>query len=140
MRKKAAAIGLALAVTGAVIAQVNIASAAGTNQSTMVSTAPSTHTPNINDGTVEAIAEVGSRIIVGGSFTSVSPPGVGGGAQAVTRNFVLAFNPTTGAVDTGFAPVLDGEVDVLKPGPTPDTVYVGGAFKNVNGAKGKGIT
>jgi hypothetical protein len=140
MRKRAAAFGLSLAVTGALITSVGIASAAGTNQSTLVSAAPSTHTPNINDGTVFAIAEVGSRIIVGGDFTSVSPPGVTGGGQAVTRNYILAFNPTTGAVDTGFVPTLDGTVETLKPGPTPDTVYVGGHFNHVNGATGKGIT
>src|ERR1044071_4223432 len=116
MRKKAA-IGLALLTVGALIGQVNIASAAGTSQSTLVSATPSTHTPNINDGTVYAVAEVGSRIIVGGSFTSVSPPGVTGGAQAVTRSHILAFDATTGAIDPTFKPNLDGTVEDFEAGP-----------------------
>src|ERR1051326_1784376 len=75
MRKRAAGIGLALLAVGTLIGQVGIASASGTNQSTLVNASPSAKTPNISDGVVYAIAEVGSRIIVGGSFTKATPPG-----------------------------------------------------------------
>jgi PKD repeat protein len=139
MRKRAAGIGLALLTVGALIGQVSIASASGTNQSTLVSASPSTKTPNISDGVVYAIAEVGSRIIVGGSFTGATPPGDTNLAHKVTQKFILAFNSSTGAIDTGFAPLLDGVVQSLKPGPTPDTVYVGGEFNHVNGATSKGV-
>ncbi len=113
---------------------------AGSPQTSVVSAVPSAMTPNVNNSTVLTMTQVGSRIIVGGSFTSVSPPGVQGGAQAVSRNYVFAFSAVTGQVDPGFAPTLDGMVEGLTPGPTVDTVYVGGYFSNVNGVKSKGIT
>ncbi|HEY5032782.1 MAG TPA: hypothetical protein VIJ54_09930, partial [Actinomycetes bacterium] len=112
----------------------------GLAQPTLVSAVPSSPTPNVNNGTVLAIIQIGTRIVVGGSFTTVSPPGVTNGTQAVTRKSVFAFNAATGAIDTGFAPVLDGMVEGFAPGPSPDTVYVGGYFSNVNGVKSKGIT
>ena len=64
---------------------------AGSPQTSVVSAVPSAMTPNVNNSTVLTMTQVGSRIIVGGSFTSVSPPGVQGGAQAVSRNFGSVF-------------------------------------------------
>lgn len=114
-----------------------VAHGAGAPQTAIVSTVPSAATPNVNDGTVLSITQVGSRIIVGGSFTNVSPPGQT--TNAVTRKGVFAFDATSGAIDTGFAPVLDGTVEGVTPGPSADTVYVAGYFNNVNGVKAKGV-
>ena len=127
------AASLTFAVTGPTMA----AHGAGAPQTTIVSTVPSAATPNVNDGTVLTMTQVGSRIIVGGSFSSVSPPGQTG--NAVTRRGVFAFDAATGAIDSGFAPVLDGDVEDVTPGPSADTVYVGGYFSTVNGAKVKGV-
>jgi PKD repeat protein len=133
---------VALAIVS-VAAIVGLSSAAvavtGTSQPNIVSATPSTHTPNINDGITEAITQVGSKIIVGGSFSSVNPPGDTNTAHAVTRHYILAFDQATGVVDTAFVPTLDGEVEALIPGPTANTVYVGGLFNNVNGVKEKGV-
>ena len=112
------------------------AQAVNTAQSHLVSAVPSTATPDINDGTVFALTQVGSRIVVGGTFTSASPHG---SSTTVARTNILAFDATTGAIDSGFAPTLDGEVEDLAPGPVPNSVYVGGYFNNVNGVKNKGI-
>jgi Malectin domain/PKD domain len=139
MRMRAAKIGLALFVTAAIVVPVGAAVASGVDQSNLVSMTPSTHTPNINDGTVFAITQVGTQIIVGGSFTNVDPPGDTNSADAVTRNYILSFDQSTGVVSTTFVPVLDGIVRALKPGPTPNTVYVGGEFDNVNGVKAKSV-
>ncbi|HEY7174741.1 MAG TPA: hypothetical protein VH442_07480, partial [Micromonosporaceae bacterium] len=139
MRKRSASL-LALLTVGAVATTIGVAAAAGTSQSSLVNSAPSTHTPNINNGAVNAIAEVGTTIIAGGTFSSVNPPGDTNSSHAVTRNFILAFDENTGVVSTTFVPTLDGAVETLKPGPTPGTVYVGGDFNNVNGAKSKGVT
>ncbi len=79
---------------------------------------------------------MGTRILVGGSFTSVAPHGSN---AAVTRNFVMAFNATTGAIDTGFVPNVNGEVESIVPGPSPDTAYVSGFFGSVNGVTAKGV-
>ena len=61
----------------------------------------------------------GSRIYVGGSFTQVS---------GVTRNRIVALNPTTGAVITAFNASLDYRVNAISA--TNSTVYVGGQFNS----------
>lgn len=139
MRMRTAKIALASFAVVSLVGLAGAASAIGANQSNLVVAAPSSHTPNINDGTVFAITQVGSRIIVGGSFTNADPPGDTKSADAVTRNDILAFDPSTGAIDTAFVPQLDGAVRTLQPGPTAGTVYVGGEFNSVNGVKAKGV-
>jgi PKD repeat protein len=88
----------------------------------MPSAVPSTATPNVDDGDVQAIASVGSTMVIGGTFTSV---------DGVTRQRIAAFNAATGDL-TSFAPTVDGEVDAVLPGPDDHSVYVGGAFTQVN--------
>jgi len=70
-------------------------------------------------------------MVVGGSFTSVTQTRT---SAAVTRNRVFAFNATTGALVTSFAPNLDGPVNTLLAGPNGDSVSLGGAFNTVNRA------
>ena len=106
-------------------------------QSQVVSSVPANYTPNIDGGVVFAIAQVGSWIVAGGTFTSATQHG---SSTPVPNDGIVAFDQTTGALDTGFAPTLDGPVDAVIPGPTPGTVYVGGQFSTVNGVKSKGIT
>ena len=118
-------------VAGALLASGPPAGAANAGQPHVVSATPSAATPDVNDGHVEEITQVGSRIILGGNFTSVSPAG---SATVLTRNRILAFNATTGTIDPSFAPNLDDQVNALLPGPVADTVYVGGLFKTFNGA------
>lgn len=114
-----------------------LAAGSGTAQSTLVSTVPSTATPNISDGIVYAITKVGDQVVAGGTFTTVVDRK---SKVSHSQPYVAAFDATTGVVSTGFAPVLDGSVQAVAPGPIADTVYVGGFFKTVNGVKSKGIT
>lgn len=95
----------------------------------IVNEVPGENTPNVQDGTVFAIARVGTKVVIGGDFTSVMDRD---STTSVSRPYILAFDQVTGAVDTGFAPVLDGMVETLSPGPD-NTVYVGGGFSKVNG-------
>lgn len=88
---------------------------------------PSTATPPVNDGQVDAIATVGSVVVIGGTFTSVA---------GQPRTKIAAFQRSTGAL-TGFAPTLDGDVTSILPGPNDHTVYLGGAFTTVNGTARK---
>ena len=99
------------------------------NHTRVVHTVPATLTPAVNDGKVYAITQVGNTMVVGGDFTSVTP----NGGSSQTRRFLFAFDATSGALRS-FAPTLNGDVNGLVPGPTPDTVYVGGSFNTVNGA------
>ena len=49
------------------------------------------------------------------------------------RSNVFAFNATTGALNTGFAPAVDG--DVWGSWSDGTSVYIGGSFKTVNGVR-----
>ena len=106
-------------------------------QSQVVSSVPAAYTPNIDGGVVYALAQAGSWIVAGGSFTSATQHG---SSTAVPNHGIVAFDQGTGALDAGFAPTLDGQVDAVLPGPAANTVYVGGAFSTVNGVKSKGLT
>ena len=91
---------------------------------------PSNLTPDIENGRVNALAQVGNWIIVGGTFTTVQNPG---SDVNISRPYVVAFNASTGVVDTGFTPSLDGAVEALAPAPDGTSVFVGGSFTTVNG-------
>lgn len=141
MSKKVFRLIVSVAVATLIAAAVQLfasSASAATNaaQDKVVSAVPANYTPNINNGVVYAITQVGTRMIVGGTFTNASDAR---SSTPVAHNYLLAFNATTGVLDTSFAPVLDGEVQGLAPGPTPDTVYAVGFFNNVNGARSKGI-
>ena len=105
-------------------------------QSQVVSAVPASYTPNIDGGVVYSIAQVGTMIVAGGTFTKATAHG---STTVVTAKGLVAFDQGTGAINTAFAPVLNGAVDFVVAGPSAGTVYVGGAFATVNGVKSKGI-
>ena len=96
----------------------------------IVSDNPVNWTPNVltSGGQVNAIVQIGNQIIVGGDFTQVQAPG----GPVLSRTYLFAFNATTGAISTTFAPVLDQKVLALLPAPD-GSVYASGAFNTVNG-------
>jgi hypothetical protein len=128
-------IGLTAVVPSAVAAsRAATAGAPGlqTAQSTLVNPVPATGTPDINDGAVYAIGQVGSTVIIGGTFTTVSPADDSGTVYPLAD--VFAFNPSTGLIDTTkFLPTVDGKVDTVIPGPKAHEVYIGGSFDTVDG-------
>jgi hypothetical protein len=132
-----ATVSVCALVGGAIVSTTGRAHAQdGHAQSSVVSAVPAAYTPNINDGHVNAINQVGRRIIVGGTFTNVSNHG----STAVVRHrYLFAFDAASGVVDRTFVPALDGAVYSIEPGPSTDTVYVAGAFATVNGTKNRGI-
>ncbi|MGI8870707.1 MAG: LamG-like jellyroll fold domain-containing protein [Mycobacteriales bacterium] len=80
------------------------------------------HTLNAQGLTLAASPD-GSRIYVGGDFTSV---------DGVARNHIAAFSTATGALVTSFAPSISSQVRAIAV--SARTVYVGGGFSYVNGA------
>lgn len=91
---------------------------------------PTKQTPWVLDGEVTKIVQIGDVMIAGGLFTQVADPMNG---TPYTRQNIFAFDATTGLVSQTFHPTVDGQVQQLLPGPTPDTVYVAGDFTKVNG-------
>ena len=123
-------------VAGAVGVVAAPPASAQLQQAAVVSAVPQAGTPQILDGAVYAAAQVGSTMVVGGSFTRTqsSDP-----ANPYSTPYLLAFDAATGAVRTAFAPQLDGAVQTLLPGPVAGTVYVGGTFKTMGGVTARGL-
>ncbi len=68
------------------------------------------------EGTVEALLDAGSEVLVGGSFGFI-------GGRPIA--YLATMNPANGAIDT-WNPQLDGSVRALAR--SANTVYVGGSF------------
>ncbi len=98
----------------------------------LVSTDPADFTPFVKDGIVESVVQVGNQIVIGGTFTQVVR-----GTTTFTRSGLAAFDATTGAVSTAFAPTLNGEVTSLEVSADGASVYAAGAFSTVNGVTRK---
>jgi hypothetical protein len=131
MRRRliAAAVLVAAGIAGIVPALADVA------QPRVVSTNPADWTPHALDGTVRAVAVVGTTTVVGGTFTAISDTAE---RSRYRQHYLFAFDSRTGALRTGFAPRLDGAVYALAAGPG-NTVYVGGAFRTVNGVEQRGL-
>ena len=84
----------------------------------------SSFVPNLN-GQVKAVAASpdGSRIYVGGSFTT---------ANGANRYRIAAYNTSDGSLVSTFAPILSTQVNAIVA--TNTTVYVGGEFTSANGS------
>jgi hypothetical protein len=122
---------LTIAMSGAVVGGSQ-AHAVGFTQPNVVNAVPAPNTPDVNDGVVYGIAQVGNEMFLGGSFTSVSPHATPGTTYSLPYSF--GFDATTGAIDTtGFLPTINGEVDSVIPGPAANEVYVAGSFSTVDG-------
>src|SRR5437762_462301 len=125
-------VAAAIAATAAAGA---VPAIADTAQPRVVSDNPVDVTPQVQDGTVDALALVGHTVVVGGTFTVVADAGE---TTRYPRRSLFAYDLTTGAV-SGFAPTLNGTVTSLTAGPG-NTVYVGGTFTTVDGSAQRGVT
>ena len=119
------------AIVAAMATSVAPAGASEVAHSKIVSENPAGFTPDIMDGRVNAIIVMNGTVFVGGTFTTVRNAG---SSSDLTRDYLFAFDATTGAVSTGFRPDLSGTVEALAPGPDGSSVYVGGSFSRVNGS------
>ncbi|GAA2604904.1 PKD domain-containing protein [Actinomadura fulvescens] len=127
----AVAIGSVLAA-GALTAASPGSRAAAEHQDRLVSADPADFTPQVQDGAVKSIVQIGDRVYIGGSFTQVKEPGAG--KPIVERHGVFAVKAATGEIIPDFAPdVLGGEVSVLLPTADGKGLYLGGMFRTING-------
>lgn len=102
----------------------------------VVSANPADITPRVLDGTISSIVTAGDTVIVAGTFTQVQ---TADGLLTLPRTRVFSFNHRTGAIDTRFAPVVDGEVNALALAPDGTSVFLGGAFSRVNGTAARNL-
>lgn len=125
VRHRRFAAVVAVAVVGSVSPPVLFpARASGASHDRIVVPDPAGRTPHVLDGEVKAIARVGERIVVGGSFTRVREAGRD---AVLARSHLFAFDPGTGVVDA-FAPPMDGRVEAVAAAPGGGAVFVGGRF------------
>jgi hypothetical protein len=61
------------------------------------------------------------------------------GSATFNRSNVFAFDATTGAIDTAFAPSVNSTVTTILPGPDGTSVYLGGSFTIVNGKSSRNV-
>src|SRR5205823_3874426 len=115
------AVACAFATTGS-------AQAVNAAQSSVVSTNPADFTPQVMNGSVQGIVQIGSKIVAVGTFTTVRQTL---NSADITRNHVFAFDATTGTIDAAFNPNLNGSANSVDTDGT--YVYVGGSFSTVNG-------
>ena len=126
-----AALTVVVGSTSSVLAP-GLPAAASQVPAALPSANPANFTPNVENGEVDTIWQVGSRVIIGGTFTSISNATQNGGAP-FTRNRIAAFNATTGVVDAAFNPNASGNVNVVIPSADPNSVYVAGSFTTIGG-------
>nr|WP_269813011.1 fibrinogen-like YCDxxxxGGGW domain-containing protein [Ornithinimicrobium sediminis] len=82
------------------------------------------------DSEVQAFAQVGNRVFVGGNFRYVERSS--SGLDRVERPYLAAFDVNTGQFVSTFTPTLNNQVKTLKA--LPDgRLAVGGQFSTVNG-------
>lgn len=129
MRSKVVAVLVTVTVGVLTVLAPMVTPASSAASRDVVGSVPA-RTPAVLDGEVWTIQRVGGTVVAGGTFTQAQS--VGG--DPVSRTYLFAFDPGTGRLSETFAPVLDGAVKALVPGPTPGTVYVGGSFTRINGA------
>jgi hypothetical protein len=125
-------MGSALVTLPTASAAPSTDAAAPIAHSQVVSEVPVGWTPQVKDGRVLSIAQVGTSMVVAGTFTRVSAASGGG---LVDRQGVFAFNASSGAINASFAPAVNGAINAVFPGPTPGTVFIAGSFSVVNGVQ-----
>ena len=86
------------------------------------------------DGVVWRQAIAGNVVYAGGQFTKARPFGAKPGVSTVTRNNLLAYNLTTGALDTAFAPAVNGTINDVAVTPDHTKLIVVGNFTKVGTA------
>jgi hypothetical protein len=86
------------------------------------------------DGVVWKQVIAGNTVYAGGEFTTARPFGSASGVNTVPRSNLLAYNLSTGALDTSFAPTFNGKINDMAVTPDGTKLVVVGNFTQVNGA------
>lgn len=87
---------------------------------------------------VQAFAQIGGTVYVGGNFTTVQKGASATGSDSVAQPYLAAFDATTGAFIRDFTPSLNSQVKSLTALPN-GRLAVGGEFTTVDGTARKGL-
>ncbi|MGS0685683.1 PKD domain-containing protein [Nakamurella sp. GG22] len=134
------ATAVAVATLGLVVLPATVASAAVLptpapveQRSASTVTADVLPTVQIDSGIVWSQVIIKGKVYAGGSFSNARAAGAAPGTSLTPRGNLLAYNLTTGNLDTTFAPSLNGQVKVVAASPDGSRLYVGGSFNQANG-------
>lgn len=105
-------------------------------QDTVVAEAPAATTPNVLNGAVRAVEQIGDTVYIGGNFTRVAAPGSNSG---ISQPYLAAFDAPTGELRASFSPDLDGIVNAIAAAPDGESIYIGGRFNNASGTRSKSV-
>ncbi|RKN12141.1 LamG-like jellyroll fold domain-containing protein [Streptomyces radicis] len=137
-RVRGGALGAVLALTAGLLAGTGGPSAPQARALTPPLTMTADDLPTWQtNGIVYALAEANGVVYVGGTFSTVRPPGAASGTQEVPAANFVALDAATGApvdCDLSFT-VGSGTATVRSLAVSPDgqTLYAGGTFGSVNG-------
>ncbi len=119
----ALAVGSGLSVTATAPSQAD--------QNVVVSPTFDAKQPRVLDGRVYSITSDGPDVIVGGTFTKVR---VGNSSQPEwVQPKLFRFDSDTGAIDSSFTPVINGNVEAVTYTADKTQLLIAGAFTAVNG-------
>lgn len=76
---------------------------------------------------------VDNTVFVGGEFTTARPAGSAPGVNTTPRANMLAYDITTGELNTAFQADTNARVNVIAVSPDKSRIYVGGAFTTIQG-------
>jgi hypothetical protein len=128
--RRVRAATVAVIAAGLMMGSAGAANAALVAHDRMVGANPVDWTPHASNGAARKVLQIGNRVYVGGTFTAVKQTAT---AADIPQRYLFAFNATTGQIDAGFAPVLDGTVESLAAAPDGASLYAVGYFNNANG-------
>lgn len=98
----------------------------------LVPAIPRQDTPRISNGEIWDLEVIGSRVIIAGSFSSLT--NTTGNLATVNQPLLAAYNLSTGLIDTTFRPVIGGgAVTSVEATPDGTRLYIAGSFKTING-------
>ncbi|MHA7304968.1 PKD domain-containing protein [Arthrobacter sp. TMN-49] len=78
---------------------------------------------------------IGNTVYAAGSFSTARPAGAAPNTQTVTRNNLLAYNLSTGALISSFAPSLNAQAYAITASPDGSRLYIGGDFTSIGGTQ-----
>ena len=84
------------------------------------------------DGNVQAIGISDGEVIAGGHFQNICDVGTNC-TNPIVRNHIAAFDPTSGQLDTSWAPSVNSDLGVFAVADTSAGLAIGGDFTRVGG-------